>query len=192
MECLCSVCLEVEKGNDLMKYSEIKNCDIANGPGVRVTIFVSGCTHHCEGCFNEMTWDFQYGKLFTDETVSEILQYLAPDYITGLTLLGGEPLEYVNWQGLLPLLKAVKENYPKKDVWCYTGYLFDEDILEDFCGKWEEMKTFLSYLDVIVDGEFILEQKDISLRFRGSKNQRIILVQESLRTGRIVLWDESV
>ncbi|MBP3476678.1 MAG: anaerobic ribonucleoside-triphosphate reductase activating protein [Lachnospiraceae bacterium] len=175
-----------------MKYSEIKNCDIANGPGVRVTIFVSGCTHHCEGCFNEMTWDFQYGKPFTEKTVSEILQYLAPDYITGLTLLGGEPLEYVNWQGLLPLLRAVKEKYPKKDVWCYTGYLFDEDILEDFCGRWKEMKEFLSYLDVIVDGEFILEQKDISLRFRGSKNQRIILVQESLRTGKIVLWDESV
>lgn len=174
-----------------MKYSEIKNCDIANGPGVRVTIFVSGCTHHCRGCFNEMTWDFQYGKSFTQETISEILQYLAPDYITGLTLLGGEPLEYVNWQGLLPLLKAVKENYPKKDVWCYTGYLFDEDILEDFCDRWEEMKTFLSYLDVIVDGEFILEQKDISLRFRGSKNQRIILVRESLRTGKIVLWDET-
>lgn len=175
-----------------MKYSEIKNCDIANGPGVRVTIFVSGCTHHCEGCFNELTWDFQYGKPFMVETISEILQYLAPDYITGLTLLGGEPLEYVNWQGLLPLLRAVKEQYPKKDIWCYTGYLFDRDILEDFCGRWEEMEEFISYLDVIVDGEFMLEQKDISLRFRGSKNQRIILVQESLRTGKIVLWDETV
>ncbi|MBO5473620.1 MAG: anaerobic ribonucleoside-triphosphate reductase activating protein [Lachnospiraceae bacterium] len=172
-----------------MNYSEIKKCDIANGPGVRVTIFVSGCTHHCEGCFNEMTWDFQYGKPFMEETISEILQYLAPDYITGLTLLGGEPLEYVNWQGLLPLLRAVKEKYPKKDVWCYTGYLFDKDILEDFCSRWEEMKEFLSYLDVIVDGEFILEQKDISLRFKGSKNQRIISVQESMRTGQIVLWD---
>lgn len=184
--------METKKGNDLMKYSEIKNCDIANGPGVRVTIFVSGCTHHCKGCFNEMTWDFQFGKLFTEETVSEILQDLAPDYITGLTLLGGEPLEYVNWQGLLPLLRAVKKKYPRKDIWCYTGYLFDEDVLEDFCGRWEEMQEFLSYLDVIVDGEFILEQKDISLRFRGSKNQRIILVQESLRTEQIVLWDETI
>lgn len=175
-----------------MNYSEIKNYDIANGPGVRVTIFVSGCTHHCKGCFNEMTWDFQYGKPFTDEMVSEILRYLSPDYIAGLTLLGGEPLEYVNWQGLMPLLRAVKEKYPKKDIWCYTGYLFDRDILEDFCDRWEEMKEFLSYLDVIVDGEFILEQKDISLRFKGSKNQRIILVQESLRKGQIVLWDERV
>ncbi len=175
-----------------MNYSEIKNCDIANGPGVRVTIFVSGCTHHCKGCFNEMTWDFQYGKPFTNETVSTIVQYLAPDYITGLTLLGGEPLEYINWQGLMPLLRAVKEKYPKKDIWCYTGYLFDRDILEQFCRQWDDMQEFLSYLDVIVDGEFILEQKDISLRFKGSKNQRIILVQESLRTGQIVLWDESV
>jgi anaerobic ribonucleoside-triphosphate reductase activating protein len=173
-----------------MYYSEIKNCDIANGPGVRVTIFVSGCTHHCEGCFNEMTWDFHYGKPFTEDAVTEILEYLKPDYITGLTLLGGEPLEYENWKGLLPLVQAVKERYPQKTIWCYTGYLFDRDLLQDFCKKWENMKVFLSCIDVLVDGEFILEQKDISLQFRGSRNQRIILVQESLRSGDIVLWHD--
>lgn len=172
-----------------MNYSEIKNCDIANGPGVRVTLFVSGCTHRCEGCFNEMTWDFEYGRPFTQETIAQLSEDLAPDYIAGLTLLGGEPLEYANWQALLPLLRTVKARYPQKDIWCYTGYLFDRDILEDFCGRWAEMNEFLSYLDVIVDGEFILAQKDISLRFKGSKNQRIIAVQESLRTGRIVLWE---
>ncbi len=173
-----------------MNYAEIKNCDIANGPGVRVTLFVSGCSHHCEGCFNEETWDFQYGEPFTQEVADSILEMLAPDYIAGLTLLGGEPLEPGNRTALLPLLRAVKEKYPGKDVWCYTGYLFDKDILEKFCAQWEEMKEFLSYLDVIVDGEFILEQKDISLQFKGSRNQRIIRVQESLRQGEIVLWEQ--
>lgn len=173
-----------------MNYAEIKNCDIANGPGVRVTLFVSGCSHHCEGCFNEETWDFQYGEPFTKEVEGSILEMLAPDYIAGLTLLGGEPLESGNRKALLPLLRAVKEHYPGKDIWCYTGYLFDRDVLEKFCAQWEGMKEFLSYLDVLVDGEFILEQKDISLQFKGSRNQRIIRVQESLRRGEIVLWDE--
>ena len=171
-----------------MFYSEIKKCDIANGPGVRVTIFVSGCTHHCKGCFNEVTWDFQYGKEFTQDTIEEILQALAPDYITGLTLLGGEPLEYTNQKGLLPLLRAVKERYPQKDIWCYSGYLFDEQILKDFCNRWEETRELLGYLDVLVDGRFIEEQKNISLQFKGSENQRIILVQESLKSGQIILW----
>ncbi len=173
-----------------MNYAEIKNCDIANGPGVRVTLFVSGCSHHCEGCFNEETWDFQYGEPFTQEVADSILEMLAPDYIAGLTLLGGEPLEPGNRKALLPLLRAVKEKYPGKDIWCYTGYLFDRDVLEKFCAQWEGMKEFLSYLDVIVDGEFILEQKDISLQFKGSRNQRIIRVQESLRQGKTVLWEQ--
>ncbi len=173
-----------------MNYAEIKNCDIANGPGVRVTLFVSGCSHHCEGCFNEETWDFQYGEPFTQEVADSILEMLAPDYIAGLTLLGGEPLEPGNRKALLPLLRAVKEKYPGKDIWCYTGYLFERDILEKFCAQWEGMKEFLSYLDVIVDGEFILEQKDISLQFKGSRNQRIIRVQESMRRGKIVLWEQ--
>ena len=171
-----------------MYYSEIKNCDIANGPGVRVTLFVSGCTHRCEGCFNEATWDFNYGSPFDEGVKGKILAYLAPDYIAGLTLLGGEPLEYVNWQALLPFVRTVKEKYPKKDIWCYTGYRFEDDVLNRFCKQWNDMREFLTYIDVVVDGEFILGQKDISLQFRGSSNQRIILVQESLRRGETVLW----
>lgn len=173
-----------------MYYSEIKNCDIANGTGVRVTLFVSGCTHHCEGCFNEMTWDFKYGHPFEEEVREQILAYLAPEYIAGLTLLGGEPLEYTNWRELLPFIKTVKERYPGKDIWCYTGYRFEEDILNEFCVQWPDMRAFLSYIDVLVDGEFILARKDISLKFRGSDNQRIILVQESLEKGETVLWTD--
>lgn len=173
-----------------MYFSEIKKYDIADGPGVRVSLFVSGCTHHCEGCFNPETWDFQNGEPFTEAVADEILAALSPDYIAGLTLLGGEPLEYANWTALLPFLKEVKTRYPHKDIWCYTGYLFDRNILDAFCEKWEGMKEFLSYLDVIVDGEFIQAKKNISLRFRGSENQRIIAVQESLRQDRIVLWEE--
>ena len=171
-----------------MNYAEIKNYDIANGPGVRVTLFVSGCTHRCEGCFNEVTWDFDYGEPFDESVQERILTDLAPDYIAGLTLLGGEPLEYVNMQALLPLVQKVKKEYPEKDIWCYTGYCFEEDILGKFCGQWDGMREFLNCIDVLVDGEFILEQKDISLQFRGSANQRIIMVQESLRSGRTVLW----
>lgn len=171
-----------------MYYSEIKNYDIANGPGVRVTLFVSGCTHRCEGCFNEMTWDFDYGNPFDESVEKKLLDYLAPDYIAGLTLLGGEPLEYANRQALLPFIRSVKEKYPHKDIWCYTGYRFEEDILEKFCVQWAQMREFLSYIDVLVDGEFIQEQKDISLQFRGSANQRIIRVQESLHSGEVVLW----
>lgn len=171
-----------------MNYAEIKNIDIANGPGVRVTLFVSGCTHRCEGCFNEVTWDFNYGSPFDKNVEESLLAYLEPDYIAGLTLLGGEPLEYSNWQALLPFVRRVKERYPKKDIWCYTGYRFEEDVLDKFCAQWEEMIEFLSYVDVLVDGKFILAQKDISLQFRGSSNQRIILVQESLKRGGTVLW----
>ncbi len=173
-----------------MYFSEIKECDIANGPGVRVTVFVSGCTHHCNGCFNEMTWDFQYGREFTKEDMEKIIKLLEPSYIAGLTLLGGEPMEFVNQQGLLPLLRRVKEQYPDKTIWCYTGYLYDRDILDDFCGKWEETRELLSYLDVIVDGEFVEAQKDISLRFRGSSNQRIIDVKKSQEMGRTVMWED--
>ena len=175
-----------------MNYSEIKNCDIANGTGIRVTLFVSGCSHHCEGCFNEETWDFAYGKPFDESTERMLLQYLEPDYIAGLTLLGGEPLAYANWTALLPFLRKVKEKYPAKTIWCYTGYRFEEDLLEQFCPQWEEMIEFLSYIDVLVDGEFILARKNIGLQFRGSDNQRIILVQESMKTGRTVLWNNAM
>lgn len=172
-----------------MNYSIIKDCDIANGPGVRVSLFVSGCTHHCEGCFNQETWDFHYGQPFTEQVIDRILDALAPDYIAGLTLLGGEPLEYENWRSLFPLLRRVKERFPGKNVWCYTGYLFYEDILKKFCPQWPEMAEFLEYIDVVVDGKFILAQKNISLQFRGSENQRIIRVKESLVKGEIVLWE---
>lgn len=171
-----------------MNYSEIKNCDIANGPGVRVTLFVSGCTHRCKGCFNEVTWDFDYGDSFDEDVQDQILDMLSPDYIAGLTLLGGEPLEFVNMQALLPFVQRVKSRYPDKDIWCYTGYRFEEDIVDRFCRQWDGMQDFLACIDVLVDAEFILEQKDISLQFRGSANQRIILVQESLRSGETVLW----
>lgn len=172
-----------------MYVSEIKNWDIANGPGVRVSLFVSGCTHHCKGCFNEMTWDFTYGRPYAETDTRQILSWMKSEYIAGLTLLGGEPMEYVNQQGLLPLVRAVKERFPHKTIWCYTGYLFERDLLQDFCVKWKETKELLGYLDVIVDGEFVLEKKNISLPFRGSENQRIILVQESLREGRTILLD---
>lgn len=172
-----------------MNYATIKPFDVANGPGVRVSLFVSGCTHHCKGCFNEVAWDFHYGELFTEETIEHILTLLKPDYIAGLSLLGGEPLEFKNQLGLLPLLRRVKEAYPTKNIWCYSGYLFDVDILGKMAMEHEETKELISYLDVLVDGKFIEEKKNINLRFRGSENQRVISVKESLRSENIILWD---
>lgn len=173
-----------------MNYAEIKKCDVANGPGVRVSLFVSGCTHHCKGCFNQETWDFNYGKTFTDETRDQIISYLEPEYINGLTLLGGEPLEHINQKGLLPLLRKVKNTYPDKDIWCFTGYDFEKDVTGRMSREWEETKEFLSYIDVMVDGEFMADKKDLTLVFKGSSNQRTIMVQESLKTGKIVYWNE--
>ncbi len=171
-----------------MNYADIKQYDVANGPGVRVSLFVSGCTHHCKECFNPETWDFAYGKPFTKETIQKILEYMEPDYIKGLTLLGGEPFEHVNQQGLLPLVKAVRKTYPKKNIWCFTGYDFEKDILGRMVTEWEETKKLLSYIDVLVDGEFMIDQKDLGLVFKGSANQRTILVQESLKKQRLCLW----
>ena len=171
-----------------MNYAEIKNCDVANGPGVRVSLFVSGCTHHCKECFNPETWDFNFGKPFTGETVDKILAMLEPDYIKGLTLLGGEPFEYVNQQGLLPLLKQVRERYPQKNIWCFSGYDFEKDIMGRMVKEWQETKEMLSYIDVLVDGEFMIEKKDLGLKFKGSSNQRTILVQESIKEGKLILW----
>lgn len=170
-----------------MNYAEIKYKDVANGPGVRTTLFVSGCTHHCKGCFNEIAWDFNYGKPFTDDTINDILKSLQPDFISGLTLLGGEPFEYTNQKGLLPLLREVKKRYPNKDIWCFTGYLFDKDIVDDMCKKWPETAEMLSYIDVLVDGKFVEELKNLMLRFKGSENQRTILVKESLKKNEVVL-----
>lgn len=173
-----------------MNYAEIKKRDVANGPGVRVSLFVSGCTHHCKGCFNADTWDFKYGKPFTSETVEEIIDALRPAYIKGLTLLGGDPMERNNILGLLPLLRRMKEEYPTKDIWCFTGYDFVDDVQGHMMEDWEGTEEFLSYIDVLVDGEFIQEQKSLSLKFKGSANQRTILVQETLKSGRLTLWDE--
>lgn len=172
-----------------MYYADIKKTDIANGPGVRLSLFVSGCTHHCKGCFNEETWDFQYGKEFTAQTMEEFLSELKKPYYCGITLLGGEPFEYTNQIGLLPLIRKVRSLYPQKSIWCFSGYLFDRDIVENMCQKWPETKELLSYIDVLVDGEYMQDLHDISLRFRGSSNQRIIQVQESLKTKTIVPYE---
>lgn len=172
-----------------MNYAEIKYCDVANGPGVRTSLFVSGCSHHCPGCFNEIAWDFNYGKPFTQDTIDSIIESLKPDYIQGLTLLGGEPFEYSNQKGLLPLVRQVREVLPKKDIWCFTGFLFDKDIIENMCKKWKETNELLSYIDVLVDGRFVEELKNLNLKFKGSENQRTILVNESLKSGNVILYD---
>lgn len=171
-----------------MNYAEIKNCDIANGPGVRVSLFVSGCTHHCPGCFNREAWDFDYGQPFTQETIQRILTLLKPTYIRGLTLLGGEPFEPENQGPVLELLRQLRAQYPNKSVWAFSGYLFDRDILSGRLGPWEITREYLSYLDVLVDGPFIEAKKNLALRFRGSENQRLIDVPASLASGQIVLW----
>lgn len=173
-----------------MNYAAIKDCDIANGPGVRVSLFVSGCTHRCKGCFNEVAWDFNYGKPFTQETIDDILKMLAPPHIKGITLLGGEPFEPQNQPPLLELLRQIRKLYPKKSIWAFTGYLFDKDILSGRLGPWEITQEYISYLDVLVDGPFVLEKRDLSLRFRGSSNQRLIDVPASLRQNEIVLWQD--
>lgn len=173
-----------------MNYADIKRIDVANGPGVRVSLFVSGCTHHCKNCFNPETWNFNYGELFTENEINKILEYLEPSHIKGLSLLGGEPFEYTNQQGILPLLRKVKEIYPQKDIWCYTGYDFKKDIKENMMVKWPETRELISYIDILVDGKFIEELKNLSLRFRGSSNQRIIDVKKSLANDEVVLWAE--
>lgn len=173
-----------------MNYATIKNCDIANGPGVRVSLFVSGCTHRCKGCFNEVAWDFDYGQPFTQETIDEILKMLEPPYVTGITLLGGEPFEPQNQPALLDLLRQIKAKLPEKSIWAFSGYLFEKDILAGRLGPKEVTQEFVSYLDVLVDGPFVLDKKDLTLRFRGSSNQRLIDVKESLKAGETVLWDD--
>lgn len=172
-----------------MNYCNIKKCDIANGIGVRVTLFVSGCTHHCKGCFQPETWDFNYGKPFTEATENELLEAMAPDYINGLTLLGGEPFEPENQRVLVGFLKKVREKYPQKSVWCYSGYVYEE-LTGDSRARCEVTDEMLSMIDVLVDGEFVQEKKNISLQFRGSENQRIIDLNKTRDAGEIVLWEE--
>ena len=172
-----------------MYYGQIKNCDIANGEGVRVTLFVSGCTNHCEGCFQPQTWDFCYGKPFTAETEDEILAMLAPSYISGLTLLGGEPFEPENQRALLPFVERVRETYPEKTIWAFSGFTIEQLWQDGSHPRCEVTDKLLSLLDVLVDGRFVLEKKNISLRFRGSENQRLLDMPKTLRENKPVLWD---
>ena len=171
-----------------MNYATIKPFDVANGPGVRVSLFVSGCTHKCKGCFNAEAWDFSYGEPYTDETEAEILRLLSPDYISGLSLLGGEPFEPQNQRVLVGLLRRVKELYPEKTVWCYSGYTLENELLSDSRARCECTDEMLSMIDVLVDGRYEEEKRNISLLFRGSENQRLIDLKKSLETGKTVLW----
>lgn len=166
-----------------MNYGNIKECDVADGPGVRVSVFVSGCRHHCKGCFNSETWDFNYGQLYTSETENQIIQLLAPEFIQGLTLLGGEPFEPENQRELVKLLKRVRKTYPQKDIWCYSGYLYDVDMIPGGKIYTEVTDEMLSYIDVLVDGEFVEALKDVTLVFRGSSNQRILHLKEMREAG---------
>ncbi|MDY5986829.1 anaerobic ribonucleoside-triphosphate reductase activating protein [Sporofaciens sp. SGI.106] len=161
-----------------MYYGNIKKYDIADGPGVRVSLFVSGCRHHCKGCFNSETWDFNFGQPYTQETEQEILEALKPPYITGFTLLGGEPFEPENQVVLVKLLRKIREFYPKLNIWCYSGYLYDVDMIEGGRAYTDVTKEMLSYIDTLVDGPFIEAEKDLRLKFRGSRNQRIINLHE--------------
>lgn len=170
--------LNEEENVKSMYYGMIKEYDVADGPGVRVSLFVSGCRHHCKGCFNEETWDFSYGQPYTEETKERILSLLEPIYIQGLTVLGGEPFEPENQRELVGLLKEVREIHPKKDIWCYTGFVYEKDLMPGGRAYTEVTKEMLSYIDVLVDGPFIEKEKDISLQFRGSKNQRILFLKE--------------
>lgn len=172
-----------------MNYATIKWADVANGPGVRVSLFVSGCTHRCLGCFNEEAWDFAYGRPFTKVEEDRIVAALAPDHIKGLSLLGGEPFEPDNQRALLPLLRRVKGAYPDKEVWCYSGYTLDGELWRPSRARCECTDEMLSYIDVLVDGPFIQEKKDLNLRFRGSANQRILNVPASIAAHAPVLWN---
>lgn len=172
-----------------MNYATIKPVDIANGPGVRVSLFVSGCTHRCKGCFNEEAWDFQFGKPFTQEVQEQLLSSLDHDYIEGLTLLGGEPMEPSNQEALLPFIRAVRERLPQKTIWCFTGYDFEKDILGRMMEASSVTRELIPLFDVMVDGKFVAEKKNLSLKFRGSENQRVLNVKKSLEEGRGV-WRE--
>ena len=172
-----------------MYYATIKPRDIANGPGVRVSLFVSGCTHHCPGCFNAEAWDFDYGKPFDSAVMDELLALLEPDYVKGLSLLGGEPFEPQNQVALVEFLRKVREKYPNKTVWCYSGYTL-EQLQGESRARCEYTDEMLSMIDVLVDGRFVLEKKNIRLRFRGSENQRLIDMNKTREAGAIVLWDQ--
>ncbi|MCM1283869.1 MAG: anaerobic ribonucleoside-triphosphate reductase activating protein [Muribaculaceae bacterium] len=170
-----------------MNYAGIKYCDIANGTGCRTVLFVSGCRNACRGCFQPHTWDFGYGEPFDSPVQEEVIASLEPEYVQGLTLLGGEPFEEENQRALLPFLRLVKERYPHKDVWAFTGYIYDRDLTAEGRKHTEDTDALLSMIDILVDGPFVEEEKDITLKFRGSKNQRIIDLQKTRECGKICL-----
>lgn len=175
-----------------MNYASIKIMDVANGPGIRMSLFVSGCRHYCKGCFNSEAWDFNYGDPFTQKEIDYIIEYCSNPHVAGLTILGGEPLEHVNQQGILPLLQQFRKRLPDKSIWLFTGFDFEKDVLGYMINDFPETKEILSYVDTIVDGKFIEELKDLSLRFKGSSNQRTILVKDTLEKGSLVLWDDKI
>lgn len=172
-----------------MNFSEIKYCDIANGEGVRTTLFVSGCRLHCPGCFNQEAQDFAAGEAFTQEVEGRILESLEPGYIDGLTLLGGEPMEPENQRDLVAFVERVKERFPKKGIWCFTGYVL-EDLLEGGRRHTDVTDRLLRCIDILVDGPYVAAQHEITLRFRGSSNQRIINLPATLATGEVRLWED--
>lgn len=175
-----------------MNYCNIKYMDIANGTGIRVSLFVAGCSHHCSGCFNPETWDFTAGKPFDTATLDEILERISFPYCNGLTLLGGEPFEIPNQKALLPLVKRVRTEYPQKNIWAYTGFIYDRDLIPGGKAFCEETCELLDSLEVLVDGPFVESKKDVSLKFRGSSNQRLIDMPKTRETGKVVLCDEAV
>lgn len=173
-----------------MHYGELKNCDIANGLGIRVSLFVSGCRNCCKDCFNQMTWNFLYGKEFTKQTLEQIIEMMKPDYIDGFTLLGGEPFEEENQKECLEILKEIKNKFPNKNIWCYTGYLLDKDLCEGGKKYTPYTDEMISYIDVLVDGPFMVEKKNLMLKFRGSTNQRVIDLNKTRTEKQIVLYLE--
>lgn len=173
-----------------MNFAKIKYYDVSNGPGVRTSLYVSGCRNHCKNCFNPETWDFSYGEPFTKEVEDKIIKSLEPDYIKGFTLLGGDPFEPENAARLAPFMEKLRNTYPQKSIWCFTGYDLERDILTGKLGDIDTNMRILSALNVLVDGRFVEELKDLNLRFRGSSNQRIILVPQTLANDEIALWNE--
>ena len=174
-----------------MNYATIKYNDISNGPGVRVSLYVSGCRNHCKNCFNPETWDFDYGQPFTKEVEDKIIEAMKPAHIKGFTLLGGDPFEPENQKVLAPFLERLRKKYPQKSFWAFTGYDYEKDLLTGKLGDLDTVLRMLNCLDVLVDGKFVEELKDLNLRFRGSSNQRLIMVKQSLEQDKVVLWDEN-
>ena len=172
-----------------MNYATIKELDVANGTGVRVSLFVSGCTHHCPECFNSEAWDFNYGSEYTEETEEKIMKLLSRGYIEGFSLLGGEPFEPCNQRVLVKLLEKIKRTYPEKTVWCYTGYLYDEELKKESRARCEVTDRMLDMIDVLVDGRFVVEKKNLNLLFRGSSNQRVIDLNKTRENGTVTIWE---